>query len=110
MKELTRMEEMVITAIFRLGETAYGVKIKKEIQRITGREYLYSTLYSTFEQLVRKGHIVKQFGDPTAVRGGKRKVFFQLTRDGLAALENTFKHQQKIWSGISTESIKKGYI
>jgi DNA-binding PadR family transcriptional regulator len=107
MKELTKLEEVVMLAIWDLGEDAYGVKIKKKVHSITGKEYFYNTLYTTFDQLVRKGYIIKDYGEPTAVRGGKRKVFFQMTDDGKEALERAFDRQQRVWDGITKEALSK---
>ena len=110
MKELTKLEEVVMIAILTLGDDAYGVNIKKKVHKITGKEYFYNTLYTTFDQLIRKGYIIKDYGEPTAVRGGKRKVFFQMTKVGKAALENAFERQQRVWAGITKEALKKGVV
>ena len=110
MKEITKIEETVMIAIWRLGDDAYGVNIKKHIKDVTGREYLYSTLYTTLEQMVNKGFITKTYGESTAVRGGKRKIFFHLTKDGLSALKAAFEKQRAVWNGISSESFENGLI
>ena len=110
MKELTKIEETVLIAIWRLGDEAYGVNIKNQIKKSTKRDYLYSTLYTTLEQLVRKNYISKRFGEPTAVRGGKRKIFFLLTDEGLEALKNAFEKQKSVWHGIDEESFSRGFI
>lgn len=109
MKDLTKLEEVVMIAIWNLGDDTYGVKIKKNVHEITGKEYFYNTLYTTFDQLIRKGFIVKDYGEPTAVRGGKRKVFFQITKEGMAALENAFERQHRVWAGFTKESFRKGF-
>jgi DNA-binding PadR family transcriptional regulator len=109
MKELTKLEEVVIIAIWNLGEDAYGVKIKKKVHEITGKEYFYNTLYTTFDQLVRKGFILKDFGEPTAVRGGKRKVLFHITMEGAEALERAFERQHRVWAGFTKESFRRGF-
>jgi len=109
MKELTKLEEIVMISIWRLGDDAYGVNIKKKVKEISGKEYFYNALYTTFTQLERKGFVIKHFGEPTAVRGGKRKVYFQLTKEGMAALEKAFERQSRVWGGITKESLKKGY-
>lgn len=109
MKELTKLEELVMMAIWRLKDDAYGVKIRKKVKEIGGREYFYNTLYTTFEQLTRKGFITKHFGEPSSVRGGKRKVFFHITKEGIRALENAFKRHTRIWAGIDEESFQKDY-
>lgn len=108
MKDLTKLEELVMIAIWKLGEEAYGVEIKNKVKEISGKEYFYNTLYTTFHQLVQKDYITKHFGEPTAVRGGKRKVFFQLTKKGLKMLETAFDRQSQVWDGINKESFKKG--
>lgn len=108
MKSLTKMEEMILASVFRLGEDAYGVRVQKLLTEFTDRKILYSTMYSTFEQLVRKGYISKHFGKPTAVRGGKRKVFFSLTDEGVEALRNALQTQKAIWMCITEESLQKG--
>ena len=109
MKELTKLEEVVMIAIVRLKDTAYGVNIKKEVHILTGKEYFYNTLYTTFDQLIRKGFITKHFGEAESKRGGKRKVYFQMTQDGRDALEEAFERQNRVWDGITKQSLKKGW-
>ena len=107
MKDLTKLEELVMMAIWRLADNAYGVKIKNKVKEIGGKEYFYNTLYTTFDQLKRKGYITKDFGEPSAVRGGKRKVFFHITKHGRHALEEAFKRHSRVWAGIDEGSFRK---
>jgi PadR family transcriptional regulator PadR len=104
MIELTKLEEIVLIAIWNLREDAYGVNIKKKVHELTAKEYFYNTLYTIFDQLIRKGFIIKGFGEPTAVRGGKRKVFFRLTKEGHGALNDAFERQRRIWAGFVKET------
>ena len=106
MKELTKLEELVMLAIWRLEDEAYGVRIKTKVKEIGSREYFYNTLYTTFDQLARKGLITKHFGEPSAVRGGKRKIYFQITKEGRGALEKAFKRHSRVWAGITEESFR----
>lgn len=110
MKDLTKTEEILLIAIWKLGDEAYGVTIKDEVKKITGRKYLYSTLYTTLEQLVSKKYIKKRYGDPSPVRGGKRKIFFDMTKSGIKALEKAYNKQKNIWDGIKDSSFEKGAI
>ena len=110
MKELTKVEETIMIAIWRLKEDAYGVTIKRQIKNATGRDYLYNTLYTSLEQLVRKGFIMKRYGEPEPIRGGKRKIFFNLTKPGITALKDAFEKQKTVWQGISEESFNSGLI
>jgi PadR family transcriptional regulator PadR len=104
MTELTKLEEIVLIAIWNLGEDAYGVNIKKKVHELMGKEYFYNTLYTTFDRLIRKAFIIKHFGEPTPVRGGKRKVFFRLTKEGKSALKHAFERQRRVWAGFSKET------
>ena len=106
MKELTKLEELVMLSIWKLEDEPYGVKIKSKVREISGKEYFYNTLYTTFDQLRRKGYIIKQFGDPTSVRGGKRKVYFHITKEGRRALEKAFERHKRIWDGVTKESFR----
>ena len=110
MKELTKSEETVLIAVWKLKDDTYGVNIQKQIHEITGREYLYSTLYTTLEQLVRKGMLTKGYGEPLAVRGGKRKIFFHVTKSGLHALRQSFDTQKSVWDGINESSFSRGVV
>lgn len=108
-KELTKLEELVMVAIWRLKDEAYGVEIKNKVKEIGGKEYFYNTLYTTFDQLARKRYITKHFGEPSAVRGGKKKVFFHVTKVGRNALRNAFRRNSRIWAGINEESFRREY-
>lgn len=104
MIELTKLEEIVLIAIWNLREDAYGVNIKKKVHELSGKEYFYNTLYTTFDRLIQKAFIIKGFGEPTPVRGGKRKVFFRLTKEGKWALKDAFERQRRVWTGFTKES------
>ncbi|MFC1492701.1 PadR family transcriptional regulator [candidate division KSB1 bacterium] len=104
MKNLTKIEETVMIAVWRLKDDAYGVTIRDQIKEVTGRRLLYNTLYSTLDQLARKGYLIKRYGKPTAIRGGKRKIFFDLTESGLKSLYDAYKEKNTVWNGITEES------
>jgi len=107
MAELTKLEEIVLIAIWNLRDDAYGVNIKKKVHELAGKEYFYNTLYTTFDQLLRKDLIRKGFGEPTAVRGGKRKVYFRLTLDGNRALREAYEKQRRLWAGFAVETFRE---
>ncbi|MFC1565219.1 PadR family transcriptional regulator [candidate division KSB1 bacterium] len=110
MKELTKIEETILLSTMRLGDDAYGVTIKSQIKKMTGRDYLYNTLYTSLEQLVKKGYLSKRFGEPTPTRGGKRKIFFNLTDAGLEALKGSFEKNKSIWAGVTEETFEKDIV
>jgi len=101
MKDLTLNETAVLLSIIRLEHNAYGVAIKREAAKFMQKTISYGTLYSYLDQLFRKGFISKEMGEPTPERGGRRKIFYRLTKKGMDALDSACQLQQSIWAGLS---------
>ena len=100
MELLTVVEEMLLLSIFKLGDNAYGVPIRDMVIAMTGKPVVYGTLYNSLNQLVRKGFVITERGEPTAERGGRSKVFYRLTGHGLEALRHTRDRRSAIWAEI----------
>jgi len=101
MKDLTLNETAVLLAILQLEDDAYGVAIKKDISKFINRKISYGTLYSYLDQLFRKGLISKSIGNPVPERGGRRKIFYKVTKKGIHALESAYKLQNAIGKRMS---------
>jgi len=100
-KDLTLNETAVLLAILRLEDDAYGVAIKEDVSKLSNKKISYGTLYSYLDQLFRKGFISKSTGEPTPERGGRRKIFYRLTKKGIQALESAYELQKMIWERLS---------
>jgi DNA-binding PadR family transcriptional regulator len=100
MKELTITEEIILTAIWRLKDDAYGVTIRKKVAEVVKKDMIYGTLYNMLAQLVRKGYVQKHRGRPTAERGGRSKIYYRLTDSGINALKEARRLQKLIWDGL----------
>ena len=107
MKNLTLSEIIYLIAIWRLEENAYGVTIRKQIAKVTGKTYTYGTLYSALDQLFKKGYVVKSAGPPTPERGGRSKNFYKLTQEGIKSLKASRELQKVIWRGIPELTFEK---
>jgi DNA-binding PadR family transcriptional regulator len=94
-------ELMVLLAIIRLGDQAYGVPISKELLLRTGREAALGSIYAALDRLEQKGLISSSLGDPTPTRGGRAKRYFQATSQGLKSARATKRAFTKLWSGIA---------
>ncbi len=94
-------------SIWRLKDNAYGVTINQEVSARGQKKYSMGALYFTLDQLVRKGLIVKRTGDPTPKRGGKRKIFYEITPSGDMALQHSLEMHDSLWGGISKLAFKK---
>jgi DNA-binding PadR family transcriptional regulator len=93
-------ELMVMLAVIRLSDDAYGVPICKVIEESTGREVLLGSVYAALERLEEKDFVVSQVGAPTPERGGRAKRYFRLTEKGLAQVRHTRGALVKLWRGI----------
>lgn len=100
MNILTLSEEMLLTAISHLEDNAYGVTIMAKIREISPKKIVFGTLYNSLDKLVKKGYVVATAGEPTPERGGRRKVFYTLTKKGKFALEKTKEFHQNLWEWI----------
>jgi len=98
---LTRLEEILLMSIWRLKDNAYGVQIKKEVSARTGKNFTIGALYFTLDQLHKKGYVIKRPGEPTSVRGGKRKTYYTLNEYGMAGLENARTIHNSLWENVS---------
>ena len=101
MKELTKVEEILLLAIWKLKDEAYGVKIRRYVSQITGKEFTYGNLYSALSQLAKKKYVQKSLGEPTPDRRGRRKIFYTVSPAGIKALKLSKEMNQKLWEGIS---------
>jgi PadR family transcriptional regulator PadR len=108
MKYLTKSEEILLLAIWRLKDNAYGVSIRKYVMELTKENMTYGTLYSSLDQLVKKEYVNKTIGDPTPERGGRRKIFYLVTPKGLEALRSARELTKVLWGGISDLAFGKG--
>lgn len=104
---LTLMEEILLTAIWRLRDQAYGVSIRKKITEVTGEEMIYGTLYNLLDQLARKSFLRKSRGRPTPERGGRSKIYYELTPQGINALQQARDLHRRVWDGIPELAAKK---
>jgi PadR family transcriptional regulator, regulatory protein PadR len=97
---LGEFEQIVLLGILRLEDRAYGVTIRAEIAKCTGREPSPGALYTTLDRLEEKGLVASRLGDPTPQRGGRAKRYFTVTKKGGAALSRAQQSFQRLLKGI----------
>lgn len=108
MKLLSRSEEFVLLAVWRLQEEAYSLPIRKKISDITGYEWSLGSVYTPLERLSKKGLLTSYLTEATAERGGRHKRVYQLTSDGKQALIHVRTIEKAMWSGIVGLSLEGG--
>jgi PadR family transcriptional regulator, regulatory protein PadR len=97
---LGSLEQIVLLAVMRLGEDAYGITVRREIESATGRDLSIGAVYATLVRLESKGFVKSFAGEPTAERGGRAKRYFRVTADGKTALRNAHEIIRKLRAGI----------
>ena len=97
---LGEFEYVVLLAVLRLGNQAYGVAVRQEIEAQTGREVSIGAVYATLDRLEAKGYVESHAGDPTPERGGRSKRFFHVTGKGAAAVHRTQRALKSMMKGL----------
>lgn len=97
---LGEFEHIIILALLRLEERAYGVTVRQEIEVRTKREVSIGAVYATLDRLERKGYVKSRHGDPTPERGGRSKRFFRVTAKGMAAANRTHRAFESMLEGL----------
>lgn len=100
-KFISRSEEFLLLAVWRLKENAYGVAIRDQIIEATGKTWAYGALFVMLNRLEKKGCLTSYFADPSPQRGGKSKRIFRLSPLGVKALKDVRKAQESVWAGVS---------
>ena len=99
-KTLGEFEQLVLLAIVHLGEDAYGVTIRREIESRTGRSVAVGALYTGLDRLERRGLVRSRTSSPTPERGGRSKRHFTISPAGAAALERSRQTMERMWAGL----------
>jgi len=105
---LGEFEQVVLLAILRLGESAYGVTIRAEIAKCTGRTPAPGALYTALDRMEAKGLVQSRLGDPTPQRGGRAKRYVKVTKKGLAAVIACQRSYQRLLQGLGLLEARNG--
>jgi DNA-binding PadR family transcriptional regulator len=97
---LGHFELMVLLALMRLDDEAYGVPIAKLLEESTHRDVLVGSVYAALERLEAKGFVSSQTGEPTPERGGRAKRYFRITENGLSEVRATRAALIRLWQAI----------
>jgi PadR family transcriptional regulator len=98
--QLGQFEQSVLLALVHLRGEAYGMKVRQEVEKRTGRRVSIGAVYTTLERLQDKGFVTSRRGEPTAQRGGKAKRYFKINAPGLRALNQSRQLANRMWLGF----------
>jgi PadR family transcriptional regulator, regulatory protein PadR len=99
-KILSRADELVLLSVWKLNGDAYGVTIRNNIIGATGQDWSVGAIYDSLERLQNWDYLRSFQSDPTPERGGKRKRFYEVTDDGMIALNELRRVQDNMWQDL----------
>jgi len=97
---LGQFELMVLLALMRLGDDAYGVTVANELEQQTGREVVIASVYATLERLQDRGLVSSSLGDATPERGGRAKRYFKISGAGVREVRAARQSLMSLWKGL----------
>ena len=97
---LGNFQLMVLLAVLRVGEDAYGVSIARELEESSGKDVLLGSVYAALDRLEAKGLISSRLGDPTPERGGRAKKYFRVTAKGVREARDAQRTLVRLWRGL----------
>ena len=95
-------EHLILLAILRLGDAAYGAAIFDELSEHTDRSILRPAVYNALRRLEAKELIESELGDPTPERGGRAKRYVRLTAAGMQVLRDSRQTLLSLWDGVAS--------
>ena len=85
---LGNFEEIILLTLLRLGENAYGVRVRQTVEEVTGKLTSIGAIYATLSRLEEKGYVSSRQGEATPERGGRAKRYFRIEAMGQNALRD----------------------
>ena len=97
---LREFEELVLLSVLILSPNAYGAAIQQTLAAEAGRSVSLGAIYTALERLGRKSLVESELGDPTPVRGGRRKRQYTLTPEGLEHVRDARRVRESMWEKV----------
>jgi PadR family transcriptional regulator PadR len=105
---LREFEELVLLSVLVTGPEAYGASIQRVLTEEANRGVSLGAIYTALDRLTRKGLVRSEMGDPTPVRGGRRKRQYELTPAGLHQVADVRRIRDRLWGRVDPEALKEG--
>jgi PadR family transcriptional regulator PadR len=99
-ESLGEFEHLILLAVLRLRDDAYGMRVRREISERTGRDVTIGAVYATLERLETKGLVSAVVSNPTPERGGRAKRSFHVTASGIEAVNRTRQEMASMTEGL----------
>ena len=97
------LEEQILVAVLRAGDEAFGMEIRREIERVTSRDLAIGAIYATLDRLEAKKLLRSR---RVVLSDGPSRRVFELTRKGAEQLAETHAMRQQLWAGIDLQRLR----
>jgi len=104
---LSRIEEILLLAIWKLKDEAYGITIRYQVEKDTGISWLSEAIYAPLSRLKNKGFVESVKAEKSAEKSGRPRIYYRLTPSGLGRLVSTQEVNRTLWHGVP--DLKKEY-
>jgi PadR family transcriptional regulator PadR len=94
-------EEQVLVAVLRTRDEAYGMTVRREIERVTGRDLAIGAVYATLDRLEAKGLVASS----RTHDGGPSRRLFEVSPAGARALAETRAMRERLWQGVDLRGL-----
>jgi PadR family transcriptional regulator PadR len=100
---LGEFEQLVLLAVLRLGEGAYGMTVRRELEETARRKVTLGSVYATLDRLEQKGLLTSWHTEPDPDRGGHPRRYFEVSPEGRLALSRTQGMMERMWAGVELD-------
>ena len=97
---LSRIEEILLLAILKLKDQAYGIAIRRQVEKDTGITWLSEAIYAPLSRLKDKGYIEPKKAQGSTEKGGRPRIYYRLTPSGLDRLISAQEFNKVLWYGV----------
>jgi DNA-binding PadR family transcriptional regulator len=104
---LSRAEEILLLAVYKLKGSAYGVTIREQVNQDIGRYWSFGVIYKTLKKMKIKGYLIKIASNPISERGGRSKFYYKITTKGISELEKIQRIHSSLWGGVKKLSTEQ---
>lgn len=101
---LTDLEQLLLLAVLRLGDDAWGAAIQEDLEKRAERPVSLGSIHVTLGRLEEGGLVTSEKGEPTGERGGKARRIYAVTESGRVALDHVRRILERMWDGVPAES------
>jgi PadR family transcriptional regulator PadR len=96
-------EQLLLLAVLRLGDDAYGVTIRRAIEEATGRRVTAGAVYTALGRLESRGLVASRAGETAPERTGMRRRYYRVQPEGARVVDRALRHLEAMAMGLKPE-------